>query len=592
MKPSSFFTYRPRGPEWLGRVNVSSLRADAFAALTGATIVLPQGVAFAAIAGLPPEYGFYTAMLPPIIAALFGCSWHTVSGPTTAISALVFAALAGTYAPGSSAFIQAAITLALLVGIMQLLLALLRLGLVVNFVSHSVMTGFISAAAFLIALSQFEHALGLELPRPEQLWEFALGLRHNLTDFHNDSLAIALVTLLSAWLGKRYLPKWPYYLIAIAAGCGCYFVLGGVASGVRTIGAIPTVVPSLQLPKLQLEQLRDLSSAAAAIALVGLLEAMSIARAIALRSGQDIDGNKEFRGQGLANIVGSFFLCYPSSASFTRSGVNYDAGAQTPLSAILAAVFLLIILLLLAPWFAYVPIPAIAGVIILVAWNLIDFKQLHHMLQSSRLESSIAFATMAGALLIDLESGIYLGVLLSLGLYLAKSSRPKLKIGALEGESGERSFHFWADSSSAADTKLECPQMLLARLDGSLYFAASGHARAQFRELERARPSQKHMLLMLNNSDDIDLSGLELLEEEAARRKANSGSLYIQSSNSSKLSSDAEKISLLDKLGGERIWSNKRTTIASAVPRLDQNICAQCSARIFRECPTADLESK
>ena len=554
--------------------------------------MLPQGVAFAAIAGLPPEYGFYTAMLPPIIAALFGCSWHTVSGPTTAISALVFAALAGTYAPGSPVFIQAAITLALLVGIMQLLLALLRLGLVVNFVSHSVMTGFISAAAFLIALSQFEHALGLELPRPEQLWEFALGLRHNLTDFHNDSLAIALVTLLSAWLGKRYLPKWPYYLIAIAAGCGCYFVLGGVASGVRTIGAIPTVVPSWQLPKLQLEQLRDLSSAAAAIALVGLLEAMSIARAIALRSGQDIDGNKEFRGQGLANIVGSFFLCYPSSASFTRSGVNYDAGAQTPLSAILAAVFLTIILLLLAPWFAYVPIPAIAGVIILVAWNLIDFKQLHHMLQSSRLESSIAFATMAGALLIDLESGIYLGVLLSLGLYLAKSSRPKLKIGALEGESGERSFHFWADSSSAADTKLECPQMLLARLDGSLYFAASGHARAQLRELERARPSQKHMLLMLNNSDDIDLSGLELLEEEAARRKANSGSLYIQSSNSSKLSSDAEKVNLLDKLGGERIWSNKRTTIASAVPKLDQNICAQCSARIFRECPTAALESK
>ena len=585
MKLNLLFASNLRGPEWLSRVNASSLRADAFAAMTGATIVLPQGVAFAAIAGLPPEYGFYTAMLPPIIAALFGCSWHTVSGPTTAISALVFAALAGTYAPGSSAFIQAAITLALLVGLMQLLLALLRLGLVVNFVSHSVMTGFISAAAFLIALSQFEHALGLDLPRPEQLLDFAAGLGANLGSLHPESLTIAAITLLGAWLGKRYLPKWPYYLLAIAAGCACYFLLGASESGVRTIGAIPSVMPSFQVPQLHLEQLRELSSAAAAIALVGLLEAMSIARAIALRSGQDIDGNKEFRGQGLANIVGSFFLCYPSSASFTRSGVNYDAGAQSPLSAILAAIFLLLILLLLAPWFAYVPIPAIAGVIILVAWNLLDFRHLHHILQSSRLESSIAFATMAGALLIDLESGIYLGVMLSLGLYLAKSSRPKLKIGALEGESGERSFRFWADSSSAADPKLECPQMLLARFDGSLYFAALGHARAQLRAIERTRTGQKHMLLMLSNSDDIDLSGLELLEEEAARRKANSGSLYIQSSNHAKLSADAEKINLLDKLGGARIWSNKRTTIASAVPKLDPAVCAQCRARIFKECP-------
>ena len=585
MKLKPFFVPSLRGPEWLTRINASSLRADAFAALTGATIVLPQGVAFAAIAGLPPEYGFYTAMLPPIIAALFGCSWHTVSGPTTAISALVFAALAGTYAPGSPAFIQAAITLALLVGLMQLLLALLRLGLVVNFVSHSVMTGFISAAAFLIALSQFEHALGLDLPRPEQLLDFAAGLGASLSSVHPESLIIAAVTLLSAWLGKRYLPKWPYYLLAIAAGCAGYFLLGGADSGVRTIGAIPSVVPSFQAPQLQFEQLRELSSAAAAIALVGLLEAMSIARAIALRSGQDIDGNKEFRGQGMANIVGSFFLCYPSSASFTRSGVNYDAGAQSPLSAILAAVFLLIILLLLAPWFAYVPIPAIAGVIILVAWNLFDFKHLRHMLQSSRLEASIAFATMAGALLIDLESGIYFGVMLSLGLYLAKSSRPKLRIGALEGASGERSFHFWADSSSTTEPRLECPQMLLARLDGSLYFAALGHARAQLREIERTRAGQKHMLLMLNNSDDIDLSGLELLEEESVRRRANSGSLYIQSSDADKLGADLSKIGSLEDFGGGRIWSNKRTAIANAVPKLDPAICAQCRARIFKECP-------
>ena len=407
-------------PAWFERVNPESLRADAFAAITGATIVLPQGVAFAAIAGLPPEYGFYTAMVPPVIAAVFGCSWHTVSGPTTAISALVFGALSGLYQVGSAAFIEAAITLALLVGLIQVLLAVVRLGVVVDFISHAVMTGFISAAALLIAFSQVEHALGLELPRPEQLLDFARALLRDGYQLQPVALGIAASALATGWLGKLLVPKLPYYLLAIAAGTGLYFLAGGPATEVRTIGAIPSVIPSWQSPNTDWQLWSQLSSAALVIALIGLLEAMSIARAIGLRSRQRIDGNREFRGQGLANIAGSFFQCYPSSASFTRSGVNYDAGAQTPLSAILAALFLLIILIFLAPYFAYIPIPAIAGVIILVAWNLLDFPELRRLAAGSRSEFSVALTTFAAALLVDLESGIYAGVLLSLFFYLAK----------------------------------------------------------------------------------------------------------------------------------------------------------------------------
>ena len=205
-------------PDWTARITPATLRADAFAGLTGATLALPQGVAFAAIAGLPPEYGFYTAIVTPVVAALTGSSWHAVSGPTTAISALVFGALAGSLAPGSPEFISAAITLALIVGVIQLALGLARMGVLVDFVSHSVMTGFVTGAAILIALSQIDKALGIELPRPEALGEFALALAEHLPDTDWRALLVA-ATALGIGLGVRKLnPALPNYLIALAAG--------------------------------------------------------------------------------------------------------------------------------------------------------------------------------------------------------------------------------------------------------------------------------------------------------------------------------------------------------------------------------------
>ncbi len=564
---------------WRHMVTRQTFRQDAIAGLTGATIVLPQGVAFAAIAGLPPEYGFYSAMITPVVAALFGSSWHVISGPTTAISALVFGALSGSFEPGTGQWIQAAITLTFLVGIFQLALGLARLGALVDFVSHSVMTGFMAGAATLVALSQLDNALGIDLPRPDDMIEFAVGFGELVWQTDWRSFLIAFISLAVAVVCKRYFPKWPNYLLALLVGSLASLAVQGQENGVALIGAIPSVLPSFTLPSFNLKEMGDLAPAAFAIALVGLLEAVSIARAIAIKSGQDLDGNQEFIGQGLSNSVGSFFQCYAASGSFTRSGVNYEAGAQTPMAAIMAAVFLLLILLLVAPYFAYVPIPAMAGVIILVAWKLIDVKELLHIFRTSRAETSIAVITFLSTLFIDLEFAIYVGVMLSFLIFLNKSAHPFIGIGAPDPNTKHRVFR-----SAETHGLNECPQLAFVRMDGPFYFGSVEHVRRKFREIERKRAAQKHMLFMVKGVGEIDLPAAELLIEEARRRKRRGGSFHVQAKQVAAIER-LNRFHVSEALSTEHVHTSKGDAIAEIVPTLDQAICAKCTARIFRECP-------
>lgn len=565
-------------PDWVSKVTATTLRADAMAGMTGATLVLPQGIAFAAIAGLPPEYGFYTAMVTPVVAAITGSSWHAVSGPTTAISALVFGALAGSYAPGSAEFISAAIVLALLVGLIQLALGLARLGMLVDFVSHSVMVGFITGAAILIAFSQLDSALGLDLPRPETLVEFVVELWRGLPNIEWGALLVTLVALATSLAVRWWRPTWPNYLIGLALATLFALLLGGAGGEIATIGSIDSVLPAPVLPGLTLDTLRTLSSPAVAIALVGLLEAMSVSRAIAQKSGQMVNANREFVGQGLSNAVGSFFQCYPGSASFTRSGVNYDAGAATPMSAMFSAVFLFLILLLVAPWFAYVPIPAMAGVIILVAWRLVDLREIRHILRTSTSETAIAVVTFGASLLVDLEFAIYAGVLLSLGLFLNQTARPFVGVGAPDPSSPSRMFR----SATAANLP-ECPQVVVARLDGPLYFGSVEHIRRLFRRFEIDRAGQKHMIFIVKGVGEIDMPGADLLIEEAQRRHDRGGSFHLQTRTPKTLSKLA-RFKVMRSLTKEHIHLSKQQAIVEVLPLLDPGICRNCSVRIFLEC--------
>lgn len=565
-------------PDWVSKVTWRTTRDDMFAGFVGASIVLPQAIAFAAIAGLPPEYGLYTAMITPIVAALFGASWHAVSGPTTAISALVFAALADGYQPGSPEFIQAVILLTFLVGLFQLILGIAHLGALVDFVSHSVMTGFITGAALLIGLSQVKNALGLDLPRPEQLGEFLFALVENISNVDTNSLFIAFTSLAVGVLSKRFFPSLPNYILALLAGTFIYYLLGWTELDVRTVGTVPSAVPIFQVPAFSFGELRDLAAPAFAVAVVGLLEAMSISRAIALRSGQDIDANREFSGQGLSNVAGSFFNCYPGSASLTRSGINYEAGAKTPLSAIFAALFLLFIVLVVAKYFAYLPIPAMAGVILLVAWKLIDVKEIKHIVTTSKTETWIAGVTFVSSLMFDLEFAIYAGVLLSLALFLNKSSRPRIAVGAPDPSSPTRRL-----TNAEQNDLPECPQLVIARIDGPLYFGSVEFVRRKFRMIEFERPDQKHMMLIVKGIGEIDLPGAELLIEEAQRRHKRDGSFHLQTTTPRTINK-LGRFKVMEALSKKHIHLSKGEAISEIVPLLSEDICATCKARIFHEC--------
>jgi len=395
---------------WWHLVNRATLRGDAVAGLTGALLVLPQGIAYAAIAGLPPEYGLYCAIGPAVVAALFGSSMHLVSGPTAAISIVVFSALAPLAIPGSPAYITLALTLGFMVGAAQLAIGVARLGRLAHHISHSVVVGFTSGAAFLIAASQLKHFFGLQGAHATgffaQLYEAAILMPQ--ADLH--VLAVGATALGAALACRRINSAWPHMIVGMVAAA----LLAAWFGDVATVGALPAALPRLSMPSFDPGTWAKLGASALVIAILALTEAIAIARAIALRSGQTIDSNQEVIGQGLGNLAGSFLSGYPSSGSFTRSGLNYDAGAKTPLAAVFAAGFLVLLLALIAQWITYLPLAAMAGVLFLVAWGLIDRREIALIMKGPVHERVVLGVTFVATLVVALEYAVFIGIAVSL----------------------------------------------------------------------------------------------------------------------------------------------------------------------------------
>ena len=559
---------------WWNFVGWDTLKSDLLAGLTGAVIVLPQGVAFAMIAGLPPEYGLYTAIVPPVIAALFGSSLHLISGPTTAISIIVFSTLSPLAEPGSAEFIRLALTLTFLAGAYQLALGLARMGTLVNFVSHSVVVGFTAGAAILIATSQLKHVFGLHLPRGGSflsVWRNLLAEIHHMNSY---VVVVAIITLVCAAVVKKLRPRWPGLLFALIIGSLTSLMLGGEIHGVQLMGKLPAHLPPLSLPDFSIETLRELAPKALAVSLLGLIEALSIARSISTHSRQQIDGNQEFIGQGLSNIVGSFFSSYAASGSFTRSGINYHAGAMTPLSAVFAAGFLALILLLVAPLTAFLPIPAMAGVILLVAYNLIDFHHIRSIIRTSKEETAVLVTTFLATLLLDLEFAIYVGVLLSLVLYLSRTSHPQIVNLAPDPDS---------DRVTLTQSEIQCPHFKIIRIDGSLFFGAVSHVAEFLHNIDKNSVQKAHVLIVACGINFIDVAGAEMLVHETNRRRKLRGELYLCG-----LKQQAKEVlqrgGYLDILGEDHIFATESEAILNILTRLDHGDCHRCESPLFREC--------
>ena len=501
---------------WWHRVNPETLRTDLMAGLTGAVVVLPQGVAFATIAGMPPEYGLYAGMIPAIVAALFGSSWHLVSGPTTAASIVLFSGLSVLAEPGSVDYVRLALTLTLMVGVIELAMGLARLGTLVNFISHSVVVGFTAGAALLIASNQFKHFFGIDIPRGLHFHETLATLVAHTLDINIYVTVVGTVTLVSGILIKRFVPRLPYMIAALLIGSLLSVLLNSILgideTGIRTVGALPATLPPLSTPDLSLHTIKQLAPIALAATLFALTEAVSIARSIAARTNQQIDGNQEFIGQGLSNMAGSFFSAYVATGSFNRSGLNYQAGAKTPLAAVFGGAMLIAVVVLVAPLAAYLPNAAMAGILFLVAWGLIDFHHIAKIIQTSRADTAILATTFFSTLFLELEFAILAGVILSLVLYLNRTSRPRILSRVPDPRTPDRKF--------TTDTSLpECPQLKIARIDGSLFFGAVSHVAESLRRFEAREPGQRHLAVVASGINFVDVAGAEFLAQEAQRRR-------------------------------------------------------------------------
>jgi len=574
---------------WRHRVNRRTLRQDLLAGLVAAVIVLPQGVAFATLAGMPPEYGLYGAMLPAVVGALWGSSCHLVSGPTNATSLMVFATVTAFATPFTPTYVTLVLTLNLMVGLIKLGLGVARLGALVDFISNAVIIGFTAGAGLLIVGAQLRNFFGLAIPQHASFIYGISDFAAHIDETQLPVVAVGLVTLFAALAGKRWFPRIPYMLTGIVVGALFALLLALFdLAHVPTVGALPSAVPPLSVPDFSLQTWQALAPIALALTVIGLSEAISSARAVALKSGQRIDGNQEFIGQGLANIVGAFTSSYPTSGSFNRTGANYEAGARTPLACVFSAILLLVILLLVRPLAAYLPVASMAAVLFIIAWGLIDVRAMRRVWRTSRADALTLAVTLIATLTIRLEVAILIGVLVSLLIYLHWATHPQV-LRVAPDASAQRRFR-----GTHATTPL-CPQLDIVRIDGALFFGSVDHIRDEIEAARAARPATRHLLLIGTGINLIDSAGAELIGHLARAFRDSGVELYLCKLRPS-VHALLERAGVLDAVGRDHVFATKDQALATIYAKLDASKCAACTARIFTECqvtlPDGSLRDK
>ena len=582
------------GP-WVRMVGAATLRADLGAGLLGALLVLPQAFAFATLAGLPPQYGLYTAIVPCIVAALFGSSLHVMSGPTNANSLALAATLAPLAVVGSAGYIELALAVTVIVGLMQLLIGGLRLGAIANFLSPAALRGFMSGAALLIVLHATTDLLGLPAPSGAGSLLLLEHIGSQLQQVAPAALAIGVLTMGVALALKVWLPRTPYLLLAMAVGTLAAFglnhmlLLPGLPSlpgqthglqQVAVVGAIPPIWPTLHWPQVDWRSLPDLVGISFALTIVALGQSISIAKLVAERSGQQISTNREFVGQGLSNVVGGFFQSYVSCGSLNRSMPNIEAGARTPLAAVFSALLLLALIAVSAPLLAQIPYPAIAALLLLIAWSLFDVPGWRRLWQVSHGDFAIAAATALATVSIRIEMAILLGTILSLVTYLHRTSKPAVRTMGFDTMAPGRSMVMLADATAPLP---ECPQLKMLRMEGEVYFGAVPWVSDQLRNLRTPQGAQRHLLVMAKSMNFIDLAAADMWRQELTSRRAMGGDLYFHRPRPQVLQLWA-RLGFVRDLGADHVFPSKRDAIGGIFPRLDPTICARCEVRLYEEC--------
>lgn len=551
-------------------------RPDLIAGITLGVVLLPQAIAFALIAELPPQMGLYTAIIGAVIGALWGSSNHVYTGPTNAISLLVLSVLLNIATPGTPEFIVAAGVLAIMVGVFQLVMGLARLGVLVNFVSHSVVVGFSTGAAILIAVSQLRHLFGLAISS-RNLVEILYRTATNLLDTHLPTAFLGLGTILLIVLLRRFNPKLPGALIGMVVASAIVFLLNLDEKEVAVIGQLPSTLPPLaELPLFELDFVARLSTGALAVGAIGLVATTAIARSIAAQTGQRLASNQEFVGQGLANIATGLFSGYPCAGSFSASAVNFRAGAQTRLSTIVSGLFVLIAMFSVAPLAVYLPRAALAGVLMVTAYGMIDRAEITRIWQGARGDALIMLLTFLGTLFLPIEFAVLLGILFSFALYIMKTSVPRV-FSVLPDEKFQ---HFVQQQPH----QLPCPQLGIIKISGDLYFGAVSHVEEAIHRHLTRHPDQRFLLLRMQGVNQTDFSGIHMLEMLRHMCQERGGDLFLMKAQEPVLAL-MKSTGFYDKLGPDHFLDEDQAISYLFHKVIDPAVCIyECNVRAFIEC--------
>lgn len=491
---------------WLRGYRRADLAGDLTAGLTTGVMLVPQAMAYAMLAGLPPSVGLYASTLPLIVYALVGSSRHLAVGPVAIVSLLVISSVSQLAQPGTPEFAGYAALLALLVGALQFLLGVLRLGFLANFVSHAVITGFTSAAAIVILLSQVKHLLGVKIESGESTLHLIAQLASHASQANPVTLALGLGAVLVSALLKARAPRFPAAMLVVISGTLAAWGLSLADRGVALVGDVPAGLPHLGIPTLDLSAATQLLPAALTILFVGFMESIAVAEMIAARERYKVEPNQELAGLGLANLAAGIVAGYPVTGGFSRTAVNYQAGARTGLASLITAVTVILTLLLLTPLFRYLPQAILAAVVIIAVVGLADIPGIRHLFRVKPGDGLAALVTFAVTLGVNVEAGIISGVMLSLLQFVWRSSHPHIaELGYVEREGA------YLNTRRFPEAHLY-PEAILLRVDASLYFANMGFVEDRLRRCLVDRPEVKWVVLDLSGVNDIDASAIHALE--------------------------------------------------------------------------------
>jgi sulfate permease, SulP family len=508
---------------WIKEYNKDWFRSDLFAGLTVGVMLIPQGMAYALIAGLPAQYGLYASIIPLIIYAIFGTSRQLAVGPVAMVSLLIASGIGVIVESGTDAYIELAILLALMVGAIQLLLGLFRMGFLVNFMSHPVISGFTSAAALIIGFSQLKHVMGIPIAKSHYIHEIVIGAFVGFADWNWITIAISIGGMAVIILARKYLKKIPAQLVAVVLGIGVVYLFRLDQSGVSIVGSIPSNLPKFGSPNIEWDQMKLLLPTAFTIALIGFVESFAVAKTIQNKHrNYQVRANQELIGLGLANIAGSFFQSFPVTGGFSRTAVNDQAGAKSGVAAIVSASLIAITLLLLTPLFFYLPKAILASVIMVAVFGLVNFKEPFELWKSDKGDFAMLIITFLGTLFLGVEEGIGLGVILSIGIIIFRTTRPHIAIlGKVPGTEVYRNIDRFDQIEERRD-------IVVLRLDARLYFANLNFVQERIDEVvESYKPDIKGLVMNFESVNMVDSSAIHFIADLASSLKANNIDLVI-----------------------------------------------------------------